>query len=396
MDWDPVDGTPYEKVINAYQEQSGKKVTVFPTPGSGTEYETKVRAMLAGGAAPDIMRLNDDYVRYYSAKKQIINIDKYVKADIKPEEYAAGIIDFPRQADGSYTAWSVGMQPRLIFFNVNHFKEAGIPLPPKEWTSENWKWDNFLDAAKKLTKPGEQRWGALVYDDTGFEQIWPVNHGEPTGIYSKDGKQFTLANPKGIEAIQYAVDFTCKHQVQPERGLVRQANTGNNLFAGGQVSMIERVASTNAYFRRNSSGFEYDVAPIPAGAVDQKTTASLVLFAVTVNSKNPDGAWDLLKFMAGAEGGKIFTEQGAFIPVHKASAALLKPGATPPASYPQNIALFAKAADHLNFNSLTNNTEGARNIYRAQLDQVYSCQVSAQDLLTRVKKDVEDLLAEEL
>jgi hypothetical protein len=45
---------------------------------------------------------------------------------------------------------------------------------------------------------------------------------------------------------------------------------------------------------------------------------------------------------------------------------------------------------------LTNNTEGARNIYRAQLDQVFSCQVSAQDLLTRVRKDVEELLAEEI
>lgn len=99
------------------------------------------------------MRLNDDYVRYYSTKKQIIDLNKYIQADIKTDDYAAGIIEFPRQADGTYTAWSVGMQPRLIFFNVNHFKEAGVPLPPKEWTDKDWKWDNFLDAAKKLPCP---------------------------------------------------------------------------------------------------------------------------------------------------------------------------------------------------------------------------------------------------
>jgi multiple sugar transport system substrate-binding protein len=283
----------------------------------------------------------------------------------------------------------------VIFYNVDHFKEAGVPLPPTEWTDQNWKWDNFLDAAKKLTKPGE-RWGALVYDDTGFEQIYPVNNGEPTGIYSRDGKQFTLANPKAIEAIQWAVDLTCKHQVQPERSLVRQGNSGNNLFAGGQISMIERVASTNAYFRRNSKGFVYDVAPIPAGNAAQTTTASLVLFAVTTTSKNPDAAWDLLKFMAGPDAAKIFVQEGAFIPVHKASAALLKPGDTPPASYPANIALFAKAGDHLNLNSLTNNTEGARNIYRTQLDQVFGCSISAQDLLTKVKPAVEEVLNEEV
>src|SRR4051794_36688712 len=57
MDWDPVEGTPYEKVINEYTRQTGRKVQIIPTPGSGPEYETKVRTMLAGGVAPDIMRL---------------------------------------------------------------------------------------------------------------------------------------------------------------------------------------------------------------------------------------------------------------------------------------------------------------------------------------------------
>lgn len=397
MNWDPIEGTSYEAVIKAYEKQSGSTVTVIPTPGTGTEYETKVRAMLAGGNAPDIMRTNDDYVRYYSSKEQIVDLSGYIKRDINRTDYSEAVLDFPIQPDGKNTAWSVGTQPRLIFYNVTMFKEAGVPLPPKEWVDTNWKWENFLDAAKKLTK-GNDRWGALVYDDTGFEQIWPTNNGHPSGIYSKDGKQFTLVDPKAAEAIQYAVDFTCKHKVQPERGLVRQANTGNNLFTGGKLGMIERVAGTNEYFRRNipkpgdPAHFEYDVAPIP-GNVAQLTTASLILFTVTKTSKDPAAAWGLLKYMASAEAGKIFADRGTFVPVSKEAASTLKVGDQPPASYPANIALFSKALGHLNFNSLTGNTEGARNIYRVQLDNVYNCQISAQDLFNKVKKDVDEVLA---
>lgn len=397
MNWDPVEGTSYEAVIKAYEQQTGRRVEIIPTPGSGTEYETKVRAMLAGGNAPDIMRTNDDYVRYYSSKQQVVDLSAYIKRDIKRDDYSEAVLDFPIQPDGRNTAWSVGTQPRLIFYNVTMFKEAGVPLPPKDWVDTNWKWANFLDAAKKLTK-GNERWGALVYTDTGFEQIWPTNNGHPSGIYSKDGKQFTLADPKAAEAIQWVVDLTCKHQVQPERGLVRQSNAANGLFAAGKIGMFESTAGVNEYFRRNipkpddPAHFAYDVAPIP-GNVAQRTTASLILFTVTKSSKDPAAAWELLKYMASLEAGKIFADRGTFVPVNKQAASMLKVGDQPPASYPANIALFSEALNHLTFNSLTNNTEGARNIYRAQLDTVYNCQISAQELLNKVKKDTEEVLA---
>ena len=78
MNWDPIEGTPIEAVIRAYQEQTGNQVEVIPTPGRGTEYETKVRTMLAGGTVPDIMRVNDDFVRYYSIKDQILDLTPYL------------------------------------------------------------------------------------------------------------------------------------------------------------------------------------------------------------------------------------------------------------------------------------------------------------------------------
>jgi multiple sugar transport system substrate-binding protein len=358
MNWDDIKGTPIEMVLQAYEKQTGRKVENVPNPGSGTEYETKVRTMLAGGTAPDIMRVNDDFVRYYSIKQQVRDLTPYIQRDkINPDDYYASIYDFAKQPNGTYGAWSIGNQPRVIYYNVNMFKEAGVTPPPKDWTKTGWTWNDFLETAKKLTKPNE-RWGALVYDDTGCEQTWTVNNGIPDGIFGKDGKSFTLADAKGAEAIQWLADLSCVHKVQPDRGQVEQG----------------------------------DVAPVP-GNVEQKSEGSLICFAITKPAKNPDGAWELLKFMGGPEGSKIFAEQGAWITTHKASNSFMKPGAAPPASYPANLALFSKATEFATVVNFTENTETARNVYRQEFAKVWNCQEPAQTVLNRVRKDVEEALS---
>ncbi len=101
MNWEAMEGTPTEAAILAYQEQTGRTVEIIPTPGTGTDYETKVRTMLAGGTVPDIVRVNDDYVRFYSTKQQFTDLTPFIERDgVDPADY---------------------YQPRLIYYNVDMF-----------------------------------------------------------------------------------------------------------------------------------------------------------------------------------------------------------------------------------------------------------------------------------
>ncbi len=389
MNWEAMEGTPTEAAIQAYMAETGRTVELVPTPGTGTDYETKVRTMLAGGTVPDVIRTNDDFVRFYSVKEQFLDLMPYIERDaINSADYFEPIWNFTAQPDGKYTAVSLGSQPRLIYYNVDMFNEAGVALPPKDWVSEGWTWDDFLATAQALTIPGE-RWGALVYDDTGCEQTWAVNNGLAEGIYSEDGKSFLLAEPQGIEAIQWLADLTVVHGVQPERGLVRETNTGNNLFLQGKVGMIFRTQGTMAYFRNNDINFTFDVAPPPA-KVDQKSEGSFICYAVPTAAENPDGAWELLKYLIGPNGQKIFVDRGDFIPGHIATAESLtaQEGVSP-----SNIALFATAMQYGTSVNFTENTENARNTYRPQLDLVWTGESTAEEVLTGVKQEVEDILS---
>ncbi|GAA5030014.1 ABC transporter substrate-binding protein [Actinopolymorpha pittospori] len=386
LNWEQTAGTPLEKAIREYEKQSGTKVTIQPAV-TGDAYDTKMRTLLAGGDPPDVMRINDDFVRGFSDQGALLDLNTYVKRDkLDTSQFAKEAFEFPKQADGSHTAWVLGYQPRLIFYNVDMFKEAGVPLPPTTWTSDGWTWDDFADAAKKLTIPGK-RYGGLIYLDTGYEQTFAVNHGSATGIFSKDGTQFTLADQKEVEAMQWATDLTCKAHVQPPWSELQQDSIQNQMFAQGKLAMLFTGFGTVPYLRQTIKDFTWDIAP-PPGDVEQKTESSVIVFTIAKSAKNPDKAWELLKFLSGEEGGKILLEGGAFTPINLKAAEGLKPGKEAPA----HIELFAEAAKHLTATNQTKNTIGARQLYRPALDAAYNCEKSVGDVLKEIKPQVLDAL----
>lgn len=387
MNWEQTEGTPLAEALNAFEKKSGMKVVMQPAP-QGDAYDTKQRTMLSSGTGPDVMRINDDFVRGYSNDGALLDLSEYIeKDDLDREQYIQPSFTFGEQPDGSHTAWTVGIEPRLIFYNVDMFKEAGVPLPPAEWVRDNWTWDDLLKSARQLTVEDDHH-GALIYYDTGYEQTFAVNNGLASGIYSENGKDFTLASPKGIEAVQWATDLTCEHGVQPPWSQLQQESIDSQLFAQGKVAMIFGTYGIVPYLRETVTDFAWDVAPPPA-KVEQKTEASVILFAAPQGAENPDGAWKLLKFLAGPEAGKTLADGRAFTPINREAASTITATDEPP----QNVSLFAEAADHLTATNQTNATGEARNIYRPALDEVYNCEASAQDVLTSVRPRIEDLLA---
>ncbi|HEY0617408.1 MAG TPA: sugar ABC transporter substrate-binding protein [Kribbella sp.] len=385
LNWEQVKATPLEQAIQAHEKAAGTTVTVQPAVTQ--EYDTKMRTLLAGGSPPDVMRINDDFVRGFSEQGALLDLRSYIEKDqLDTSQFAKEVYEFPKQADGSHSAWVIGYQPRLVFYNVDLFKQAGVPLPPTTWTSKDWTWADFADRAKKLTVPGK-RWGGLVYLDTGYEQTFTVNHGSRTGIFSADGTQFTLAGQQEIEALQWATDLTCTDKVQPPWSMLQQDNAQNQLFAQGKLAMMYSTFGTVPYLRSTVKDFTWDVAP-PPGDVDQRTESSVIVFCVPKSAKNPDQAWALLKYLSSEEGGRILLQGGAFTPVNNKAAA----GLAPNGRLPQHIALFGEASKHLTATNQTKNTLGARELYRPALDQAYNCEKPVGDVLRQVKPQVENAL----
>jgi multiple sugar transport system substrate-binding protein len=389
LTWDTNSGTPLYTVAENWAKQAGKTLDIQSVPGD--DYDTKLRTVLSSGAAPTAIRINDDYVKGYYAEGSLLDLKPYLDKDgIKAEDYFPVAFNFPKQEDGAHAAWPIMTNPGVIYCNTDAFAEAGVELPPKDWAASGWTWDDFLDAAKKLTKPNGERYGALVFPDTSLETVWPVNNGGD-GIYSKDATRFTLAEPQGAEAVQWVADLALVHKVHPDFATVtagRQTpNWALSQLGTGKVAMLLSLTSGIPYLRSNAK-VKWDIFPPPMKAA-RKTVNTMTVLAIPKDSKDPDTAWDFLKYCAGADASKLLAESRGFMPVAKSSSSLFVPDDKGPA----NLALVTQALDNAVNENFSRYIERARTIYRPVLDDVWSGKQTAAAALGSVKQKVEDVLA---
>ncbi|WP_020576932.1 ABC transporter substrate-binding protein [Actinopolymorpha alba] len=385
LNWDPPTGTPWNQAFDRFTEKTGIQVKIQYTP-TMTNYWAKTRALLGSGNPPDLMRVDDDNIPTYAATGQLLDLRTYLKRDkLEPSTYFPVVYEMGRQADGSFPAWSVGIQPRVIFYNRTMFERAKVPLPPTTWTADGWTWDDFLDRARQLTTP-DGRWGAALLQDSGYEIIHPVNNGGE-GPFSADGKKFALADPAAIEAVQRVADLSCEQRVQPQWTTLKQPDRANQMFVGGQLAMIESTSTFTAYASQNVKNFEWDIAPVPA-IKKQMTYGSQLTWCIPKRAANPDAAWDLLRFLSEGEGAALFAKTNFFVPGAREAAALLKPNDKPPA----HVGLFVDAAEHSALPGKIKGAEGAKNIYRPALDDVYNCKAAASDVLPPLRQQVENAM----
>lgn len=371
-------------IAEAWSKKSGKKLQAQASV-SFADYQTRFRTLLAGGQPPDVMRLNDDFLGEISGKKLSKDLAPYFqKSNLNQDDFFPIFTwsDLPSGQRGLVVA----QQVRVIFYNKTMFQKQGVSLPPTTWTADHWTWDDFLAAAQALTK-GTQQYGAVVYADTGYEEIWSRNNGGP-GTYSPDGRQFTLADSDGVEAIQWVADLTLKHHVQPKWGDLAPDQAPERMFVAGNLGMMLATSSDIGYFNENVKDFEWDIAPIPA-KLHQYQQGSVVLYIIPEKGKNPDEAWDYLNFAISEEGGKFIAEAGVSVPVNKKAAESLKS----PGKYPAHIQLLTSGADHNKIVNFTSAGSAAVSLFRPQLERVYTGELTAEKALTGIRSQVEQKLS---
>ena len=173
--------------------------------------------------------------------------------------------------------------------------------------------------------------------------------------------------------MQWVADLTCKYDAQPTWSELQQSGRGAELFAAGQIGMIQRVSGFVNYFRENVKDFEWDIAPVP-GKAKQQTYGNQIVFAIPSAAANKEGAWELLRYLTGATGAETFARQGSFIPGLPASAGTAAKG---DGKAPEHLGLILDAADHAVLPGRIVEAEQALQIYGPALDPVRNCQGQA-------------------
>jgi sn-glycerol 3-phosphate transport system substrate-binding protein len=260
-------GGPITKLIDTLaadfeKENPGIKVKPVYT-GSYQDTIAKTLTALKGGEPPHFAVILSTDMYTLIDEESVVAYEDLAKTD-SDKAWLKGF--FPGFMENSQTGgktWGIPFQRStvVLYWNKELFKEAGLDpnKPPATWAE-------MLDYAKKLTKKGPTgnvvQWGIQV-PSSGFP-YW-LFQGFTTQndvrLMNATGTETYYDKPAVIEALQFWVDLSRKHQVHPP-GIVEWGTTPKDFFEKKIAMMWTTTGNlTNV---RNNAKFDFGVAMLPA------------------------------------------------------------------------------------------------------------------------------------
>ena len=292
------------RLVKSYNE-SQKEVEVTAVYTGGYD-DTKLKAQAAAkaGKPPAVVLMSANFNVDLKLSGDIGSLEPMLKADGKTrDDFLADFwpaLHANAVVDGELYAVPFHNSTPLLYYNVEHFKEAGLDpsRPPRTWAE-------LADAAKKLTKrDGDkvERHGFMMpagYDYLGWlmEALSMSNGGR---YFNEEyGGEVYYDQPSMLGAARFVEDLIFKHKVMPQ-GVVEAGGVSTQFFAG-KASMVLLSTGSLSFIRENMKA-PYDVAFVPRNVRNAVPIggASLVMFNGQSEESKKAG-WKFITWLSSSE-----------------------------------------------------------------------------------------------
>lgn len=285
------------KLLKSLAEEFTKEhpnVTIEVSSGASSTEELlqKLSAGFASGNYPNISYAFGSWASELESSGMMQNIASAIEDDP-----SLGWDEFPEAARNTVrpTGKAIIGFPALVdnislIYNKTVFDAAGVAHPTEEWT-----WDDFRAAAKKLTDPSTETYG-YAYSVSGSEettwQFWPhlwQNGGE---ILTEDQKEAAFDSDAGVEALTFLRDMAV------EDGSVYLDQTDTKfaqLFAADRIGMM--TSGPWQLWDLNTAGTDYGVTFLPGTDGDHQTVSGPDIWALPDTKDVNENYWSF-EFLA--------------------------------------------------------------------------------------------------
>jgi len=267
----------------------------------------KLQQMIAGGTPPDLMMLNTGQFEGFAARGVLASLDDLIKRDNFDTSIYWPAAVKGSTFDGKLYALPKDMSNVIVYLNVDMFEKAGVPLPDADWN-----WDDFRSIAKQLTKDTDgdgkiDQWGTSIVNAVWAWAafVW-ANGGD---VLSEDRKECLLTKPETVQALKYYFGLLSDDKASVPPGTLPQSPWQGDQFMAGVVAM----GTFGPWFRPGlveNKPFKWAIRPYPK-TINGGAPISVVYtdhWAMSKTTDHPDEAWDLMKFLGGAEGHTAWSE----------------------------------------------------------------------------------------
>ncbi|TFE22851.1 ABC transporter substrate-binding protein [Cohnella luojiensis] len=275
------------------------------------QYMDVIKTRLVGGEGPDVF-----YMDAFEAPKMIESgvlepLDSYVTDDFDIADFEEPLVNAFKSPDGKSYGFPKDFSTLAMFYNKKMFADAGIAAPPATW-------EEFLDAAKKLTKD-KTVYGFGAAPELARQMYMIKAFG---GKLTDENYNAAFATPEAIQGLQLVIDqrVVDKTSGQPSDA---GAGWGGEMFGQGKAAMVFEGNWAIPYLNANFPELEYATAELPTVNGQKGTMAFTVAYVMNKASEKKEASWKLISYLTGKEGMKTWTSKGFALPSRKSVSAEL-------------------------------------------------------------------------
>ncbi|WP_329003759.1 extracellular solute-binding protein [Kribbella sp. NBC_00709] len=297
-----------QQVIDAYQKDH-PNVTIKGEFGEWAGYWDKLATTVAANDAPDIIQMDEKYLREYADRGALLDLKKAQGLDtgkFEPDTLGAG------EFDGGLYGLNAGINSFAVVVNPAAFKTAGVAIPD----DTTWTWDDFARvAAEVTTKTGGKitGTGTLGSNEAGLN-LWARQNGE--SLWTKDGK-LGVSPEKTTDFFKYILKLRDQKAIPSAEAVSQDMNAAldQSAFATGKLAMSFIWSNQLVAFSK-ATGQQLKLLRIPSAdgkAADNGSYYKGSMFwSLSSRSKHQKEAAEFVNYLANssAAGNVLLAERG--------------------------------------------------------------------------------------
>lgn len=294
MDW-KLNETPgtqawFQQVKETFEaEHPGVEIEYITAPW-GDVYREKILVSAAVGAVPDAVSLSVIWARELWDAGVLRNLNPYI--DRTPELHPRNFIPATQvynQIDGNVFGITNAMDVSALLYNCDIFVESGLDTDPFAIES----WDELAAVLKKLTVVDSSgrttRYGLAM--SIGLEAYSSWLNANGGSFYKDNYTRSAFGSQQGLQAAEFILS------------LHRQGLLGGSLPQ--RTAAMSRGQNSTAYFLvKDAPGLNYNITSFPKGPSGKQRGATVWgnMYSIPKDSKNPELAWEFIKYYASLRG----------------------------------------------------------------------------------------------
>jgi multiple sugar transport system substrate-binding protein len=310
MMWgDPAELDVWKQIVADFHT-ANPNITVNVDVSDWDSYWTKLKTLLSAGTPPDVFAMDAPLYLDYQSRGVLLNLQPYLD---KNPDMLKGVypqtLEAYKTPDGMY-GLPRDFQTIALFYNKDMFDAAGVAYPTADWT-----YDDLRTAAKQLTitdSNGKVTQFGIYSDLWDMELIWSEAIWAYGGdVINADHTKTLIGEPQALPAWQLFHDMMFVDKSWPTS--TTASEYGDDPFLAGVAAMT--TIGHWAVPGYSEVSFNWDVAPMPKGPAGQATSVNSAGFVIGKASKNPDAAFEFLKYVLSEPAQTRLAELGFACPV---------------------------------------------------------------------------------